>query len=237
MNPKQKILIVEDSWDYYSRLEKLLKKLGYQVFPYTKSYLEAIAQIENERPQLALLDLDLDGVKNGIDLARQLKNKYRIPFFYLTAFMDNDLLQETNAIGHEPYMLKESLNEKQILVNMEKALGIQAQPKPGQEKGFVFVKDRHQLLKLDLGLTYLIEAAENYVHIHSSEGKMTVHKTMKDMEEELPATDFVRVHRKYIVRIDRIASIPGNFLKLNNGQEIPIGESYKQVLLDKLNLL
>jgi DNA-binding LytR/AlgR family response regulator len=83
-----------------------------------------------------------------------------------------------------------------------------------------------------------VEALKDYIVINTKENIYTTHASMKDMEYILPAKDFVRVHRSYIVRLDKIYSIKYPDLVIEGRMKVlPVGNQYKKELFDKLNLI
>lgn len=108
---------------------------------------------------------------------------------------------------------------------------------PGRKE--IFVKQDHKLLRLAVADISYLEALGDYVNIHAGGERYTVYTTMKDMLTRLPARDFARVHRKYIVRIGSIVAIDGDSLLVDGGRasSVPIGNSYKAELMGRLNLV
>jgi len=109
----------------------------------------------------------------------------------------------------------------------------------------IFIKQESKLLRVKTADIRYVEALGDYVNIYAGRERFTVYSTMKELETKLPARDFARVHRKYIVRLDRIVSIEadaalvdtGKGTEANNLMAVPIGNSYKSGLLNRLNLL
>jgi DNA-binding LytR/AlgR family response regulator len=105
-------------------------------------------------------------------------------------------------------------------------------------RDYIFVKSNSRLIKLNTKEIYYIEALKDYVVINTLNSRYTIHSTMKDIEKKMPISDFIRVHRSFIVRIDKIASIDLPNLVLENDKKvIPIGGSYKDDLVNRLNLV
>lgn len=108
----------------------------------------------------------------------------------------------------------------------------------GAAKDILFVKSNSRMVKLRLSDIYFVEALKDYVVINTLSTRYTVHSTMKDIESKLPENEFVRVHRSFIVRIDKIVAIePPNLILENDKKIIPIGGSYKDDLSRRLNLV
>ena len=109
----------------------------------------------------------------------------------------------------------------------------------------IFVKQEHRLIRVHTDDIRYVEALGDYVNIYTSRERYTVYSTMKELETKLPAREFARIHRKYIVCLDRITAIEGDSVQVDVGRPqdrqsptlIPIGNSYKAILLSRLNLI
>ena len=100
----------------------------------------------------------------------------------------------------------------------------------------LFLKTSSRLLKIYPEDILWIEAFGDYVNIHTGNERFTIHSTMKGIEKKLSTDEFVRVHRSFIVRLDKISTIEGKVLVVNK-KLIPISNSYRKPLIDRLNLL
>ncbi len=100
----------------------------------------------------------------------------------------------------------------------------------------IFVKFNSSLVKISAQDIFLIEALVDYIAIHTYNQKYILHSTMKEIKNKLPDTDFIRVHNSYIVRVDKITSIEGNNLIVNQ-KIIPISRSKQKDLMNRLKLL
>ncbi|MDB5235062.1 MAG: hypothetical protein JWR44_2055 [Hymenobacter sp.] len=110
----------------------------------------------------------------------------------------------------------------------------------------IFVKQDQRLVRVSTADLQYVEALGDYVNLHTTRERLTVYGTMKDLEAKLPVRDFARVHRKYIVRLDRIMAIEADVALLDGVRDasaartpvrVPIGSSYKAGLLGRLNLV
>jgi len=110
----------------------------------------------------------------------------------------------------------------------------------------IFVKQDQRLVRVHTEDIRYVEALGDYVNIYTSRERYTVYSTMKELEAKLPAREFARIHRKYIVCLDRITAIEADTVQVDTGRGvdrqaaptfIPIGNSYKAVLLNRLNLI
>ncbi len=103
---KAHVLIVEDQPALYERLRRALIKQHFTVDEYTKSYDEAILRINANTPDIVLLDIDLHGKKDGIDLGKMLNTKYKIPFIYVTDLDDDLTFAKGLHSNHQQFIVK-----------------------------------------------------------------------------------------------------------------------------------
>jgi DNA-binding LytR/AlgR family response regulator len=109
----------------------------------------------------------------------------------------------------------------------------------------IFIKKNSSLIRLKYEDILWVEALENYVIVNTYDDKFTIHFTMKSIEKKLPVTKFSRVHRSYIVNTSRINLIEDNSILIpikgtgakEEIKSIPIGKSYKDKLMNDLNLM
>ncbi|WP_156113334.1 LytTR family DNA-binding domain-containing protein [Wocania ichthyoenteri] len=99
----------------------------------------------------------------------------------------------------------------------------------------LFVKDGNKLVKINLEEVFYFKSEANYISVFSNNSKILTLMTMKDLEVKLP-NYFQRVHRSYIVNLNKISTIGNNFMEINN-THIPVSQSYEKEVLKKINLL
>lgn len=116
----------------------------------------------------------------------------------------------------------------------------------GYNRPEIFVKQEQRLMRIPTADLLYVEALGDYVNLYLGRERLTVYGTMKDLETKLPGADFARIHRKYIVRLDRIVAIEGDSVALEsspaNGPgrlpvRVSIGSSYKAGLLARLTVI
>lgn len=245
------ILVVEDESIVAKDIQNSLKKLGYSVIGTTGSGEEALKLVEESRPDIILMDIMLKGVLSGIEAAAQIKAKYNIPVIYLTAYADENTLNKVKITEPHGYIIK-PFKEVDLHTTIEMAIYKHAREKEiikerdmlyslvenRDSKNVVFVKSNSRMVKIRMNDIYFVEALKDYVIIHTATARYTVLSTMKNIEQKLPSKDFIRVHRSFIVLVDKIVAIDHNVLMLEDDKkEIPIGGSYKDELVKRLNML
>ena len=99
-----------------------------------------------------------------------------------------------------------------------------------------FVKKGSMLVKVYLDNVQWIQAMDNYVIIQTNADQFIIHSTMKDVEMKLPSSKFLRVHRSYIIPLEKITVLDENSVLIGD-KTIPIGKSYKEVFMSRLNFL
>lgn len=249
---KTNILIVEDESIVAKDIQNSLKKLGYNVVGTASNADAALQLVEEQRPDLILMDIMLKGEKSGIDISEEVKEKYNIPVVFLTAYADASTFgkaKETEPYGYIIKPFKEidlQTSIEMALFKHKKAVDIKKERdflyklvENKENTGILFIKANSKLIKLKTKDILFVEALKDYVTINTNAGRYTIHSTMKDIFAKLPSSEFVRVHRSFIVRIDKIASIefPNLILEEEQRRQIPIGGSYRDELYEKLNLL
>ncbi|MCF8416663.1 MAG: response regulator transcription factor, partial [Crocinitomicaceae bacterium] len=205
-----------------------------------------------ERPDIVLMDIMLKGEMNGIETAEIIRNELAIPVIFLTAYADESTLAKAKVTEPYGYIIKpfkeidlhtsiemaiyKHAKEQEIIRERDLLFSIIENKEVSAD--FIFVKSNSRLVKLKTEDIYYIEALKDYVVIHTADTRYTIHSTMKDIESKMGTTDFVRVHRSFIVRLDKIASIEFPNLTLENDKKvIPIGGSYRDDLNNRIRMV
>lgn len=246
---KINILVVEDEIIVSKDIQQSLKKLGYNVVGSCSTGEEAVELAKEFNPELVLMDIMLKGSMSGIDAAKQIKETSDIPVIYLTAYADESTLNKAKITEPYGYILK-PFKEIDLHTSIEMAIFKHKKESELRKErdllfsiadgkdisNIIFVKSNSKLVKVKTADIYFIEALKDYVVINTETTRYTIHSTMKDIYSKLPANEFIRVHRSFIVRLDRILAIEQNNLVLEElKKSIPIGGSYKDELIVRIN--
>jgi DNA-binding LytR/AlgR family response regulator len=245
------ILVVEDEGIVAKDIQQSLKKLGYNVVGVSSTAEQAIEKATELKPELVLMDIMLKGELSGIDAAMEIRNKLDIPVVFLTAYADSATLNKAKETEPFGYIIK-PFKEIDLHTSIEMALYKHKKESQVRKErdflysiienmegnGIIFIKSNSKLVKLKTSDIYFIEALKDYVTINTKTARYTIHSTMKDIQAKLPQNEFIRVHRSFIVRVDKIGSIDFPNLVLEEDKKvIPIGGSYKDELYQKLKLI
>lgn len=242
---KINVLVVEDESIVSKDIQHSLKKLGYNVVGASATGELAIELASTEHPDIVLMDIMLKGEMSGIQAAEKIKEKLSIPIIFLTAYADESTLSKAKVTEPYGYILKPfkeidlhttiemaiyKHSKEQEIVKERDLLYSIIENKEGNTD-FIFVKSNSKLVKLNNADIYYIEALKDYVVIHTKDTRFTIHSTMKDIEAKMGTDEFMRIHRSFIVRMDKIATIEYPNLTLEHTDKvIPIGGSYRDDL-------
>ena len=198
------------------------------------SAMEAYNYLNSTTIDLLLLDIEMPGM-TGLELTKNLGNKKPLIIF-TTAKTDYAVAAfELNVVD---YLVK-PISPARFLQAIERAFEAVASDKQEvkiENKDFIFIKDNGVLKKINVEDILFLEAMGDYVKVHTPQKFHVVHSTLKAIEERLPDNKFVRVHRSYIVALNKIDYIQDGIININK-TTIPIADTYRSVLNKKLNLL
>ncbi|NQV51559.1 MAG: response regulator [Flavobacteriales bacterium] len=245
------ILVVEDESIVAKDIQICLKKLGYEVVGIVSSGEDAVSKAREMEPDLIMMDIMLKGEMSGIEAASIIRKTQDIPVIFLTAYTDRDTVdraKESEPFGYIIKPFKEIdiqtaieialyKHSRELEVKKERDLYYSMVEK-NDSPDMMFVKANQRLVKIRYVDIFFIEALKDYVVINTAERRYTIHSTMKDIERKMPEKDFIRVHRSFIVRMDKIKEIDhSNVILENDKKVVPVGGSYKELLQQRLNLI
>ncbi len=233
---KHRILIAEDVYNVSVDIRHLLEGMGYTVLKFAGTPEAVLKAVEEEQPDLILMDTHLNGELTGIETATMVFDLYKIPVLFLVSEVPGEFIREMIAAEAFGVVIK-PFRPETLRLSVELALNKHKGPgKPVQPYGdalFVRTDYRHQ--RIDLSQILYVEAMKDYVVIHLQNGTVTTHTTIKGIEDLLPESDFVRIHRSYIVRIDKIHSVRYPDLVVEGKMKVlPVGGFYKKHLFSRI---
>lgn len=196
--------------------------------------LQANDQLNTASVDLLLLDIEMPGM-TGLELIRQMgHNKPLIVFTTAKA----DYAVEAFELNVVDYLVKPITlpRFKQAVEKANEAIESNKEEVKVEEQGFVFVKDNGVLKRISIEDILFLEAMGDYVKVHTGQKFHVVHATLKSIEEKLPSSKFVRVHRSYIVAINKIDYIQEGTISIGK-TSIPVADTHKSNLNKRLNLL
>lgn len=237
-----KIGVVEDELIIARTILNTLNELGYSNCGPAINYTEATKMLEHDKPDLLLLDIQLSGKKDGIDVAQTLNELYHIPFIFLTANSDPETIDRAKKVKPHAYIVKPFTKEElfaAIEIAFSNFTGHRSSLQPVaayHTKDFMFVKDGYVFRKIFFNELLYLESDANYVTLHlTSQKKVMVRSTLNDFIEQLDPKIFIRIHRSYSVNVNLVQDIFPTEASIQ-GIKIPIGKSYREDLLKMLGI-
>lgn len=246
------ILVVEDEFMIAEDIAIRLGDYGYNVSGIAPTALSAIEILDNGSVDLVLLDINIEGNMDGIELSKIINQKYKLPFIYLTSLANKAIVERAKETNPSAYLLK-PFNDRQVQIAIEMALvnysqNIIAHPDQNYEPSvseklsvvslndsLFLKKDTHYDRVRYSDITYL-SSHSNYAVVHTITGYYMYSCVLKTFEEILPASQFIRVHRSFIVNINAITGLDGGVVYIND-IEIPISKSRREELLKNFRIV
>ncbi len=197
--------------------------------------LKATEMISSGEVQLLFLDIQMPKI-TGLDFMKTLQRP--VPVIFTTAFPQFALDGfELNALDYlvKPIsfdrFLKAALKAKEYYEVRQKN-DVAKTPAAGASDYF-FIKADNKLVKISFYDILFIEALQNYVVVHTEEKKFITYLTFKSVEEYLPSTQFIKVHKSFIVSATKIDSIEANDIRIGT-HHIPISRNLKEEVMEKV---
>lgn len=233
-----RVAIVDDEPLAAEVLQTYLAKIqGVELAGTCKNVLEAFALLNKEKVDLMLLDINMPEI-TGMDFLKTLRNPPLVIF--TTAYSQYAVESyEMNAVD---YLLK-PIPFDRFVKAINKAIDLlQPAPQPAASNPpttsgdrLMFVRSEGKWIKIDLAKVWFVEGLKDYVRLWADDGRITVHSTMKNFEEQLaPYANFVRVHKSHIVNLEYITEVDGNSITIKD-QLIAIGSTYRDEVQRVLN--
>jgi DNA-binding LytR/AlgR family response regulator len=230
-----KCIIVDDNKMARMALRQLVSQVpSLELVAECTDATEALASLNNNHIDLLLLDIEMPDM-SGLDLTRNLGNN-RPLIIFTTA--KKDYAVEAFELNVVDYLVKPLAfpRFRQAIEKAQETLESNKEEVKVEEQGFVFVKDNGILKRISIDDILFLEAMGDYVKVHTLQKFHVVHATLKSIEEKLPPSKFIRVHRSYIVAINKIDYIQEGTISIGK-TTIPVADTHKSNLNKRLNLL
>jgi DNA-binding LytR/AlgR family response regulator len=243
MCAKLRSIIIEDEAPARELLRSYSERVrSLEVIQIFENALDASDFLENNGVDLIITDVTMPRF-SGIDLIRNLRKKPHV--IIITA--DKEFALEGFELDVVDFLVKpvpfdrflKAIN-KVIDRQANKSTKITTDDDDDDDEysvSSIYVKESGKVIRIDFDEILSVESLKDYVKIRTEDRSVVTHMTMKKLEEEvLPKSKFIRVHRSFMVKIDKIRSVDGgnSLLELRNKIEIPIGAQYKDLVLSKL---
>ena len=253
-----KILVVEDEMIIGAKISMQLTNLGYEVTAILPRGEEAVLHVEENMPDIVLLDINLKGKIDGIETARLIHQIADVPIVYLTANTDEGTFNRAKATKPFAFISKpfKQLDLQRAIeltisrmaehhqtgkIEVVEAIEPIDVTKENVSEPFIlsdriFVKHKEKMVKLFLADILYIEADRNYSHIFTKNKEFMLSITLKHIEDKIPARQFIRVHRSFIINLAQVDEVAENHVIIGS-KAIPLSISAREDLLKKLRTI
>jgi len=243
-----KILVVEDEMIIAAKISMHLTNLGYEVTGILPRGEEALLAVEENKPDIVIMDIRLKGDINGIDTATRMQKNSDIAVIFLTANADEGTFNKAKAA--KPYAF---ISKPYKQIDLQRAIELTISRLAADENKLpeadtgesgqpfilsdrIFVRQREKMIKIYVADILYIEADRNYCRIFSKTHEYLLCVTLKAIEEKLDNRIFLRVHRSYIINLSHIDAVAEDHVIINQ-KAIPVSEGLKEKLLQRIQTL
>jgi len=247
MDTTVKILVVEDEMLIGAKISMLLTNMGYEVTGILPRGEDAIVQVEENKPDIIILDINLKGKIDGIETAAILQGK-NIPVIYLTANSDDATFNRAKhtkptAFISKPFKQLDLQRAIELtIIHLAETDPFAVKPTEIQEEqpfiliDRIFVRCNGRMVKIMLMDILYMEADRNYSRIFTSQKEFVLSVTLKYIEEKLRIPFFMRIHRSFLVNMMHIDQVLESDVMIG-GKGIPLGTGMREMLMLRMQTL
>lgn len=240
----RRILVVETEPYFQKVLKILLQEMGFIEIIIAGNFDNAIKLFKNHEPDLALIDIEI-GVhdnNNGVKLVEVLNSFLTIPIVFITSNYNASLYEKAKKVNPIAFINKEvsliklkQVIELGLIHNNKNALFSNNNQELELMQDEIFVKIGNVYKKFFLADIDWFSVDGKYAYAKIGIKSFPLNLSLKDLEERLGQREFIRVHQSYMVNIKKIEAVnPVRNIITVNGEELPIGRSYKKNLLNRI---
>lgn len=224
------ILIIEDELLIAEMLKELLIELGYNIIDIAKDYATAVKSLEiYPEINFAFIDINLNSDKNGLDIAEILNSSFtRVDFIFLTSYSDTRTVQEAISKKPESYLVK-PFTKSDLFIALEIY-----KSKNTTLSQTIEIKDGQLNIKVNHDAILWVKSENIYLEIKTKLKTYIIRKSLDRFLETLNNSNFIKIHRSYIINTKQINSINKQFVFINE-QKIPISRSHYDKLIEKFS--
>lgn len=236
---KTRCLVIDDEPLARDLMRSHISKLdNFEIVAECSDAMKALQVLRDEKVDLMFMDIQMPQI-TGFEFLKILKNRPKV--IITTAYREYAL--EGFELDVVDFLLKPITFER-FLKSVNKFYQEQEEQTSNApvfnevvngEEPFIYVKENKRVIKVNLGEILYIEGLSEYVQIYTDRKKIITKTSMTNLEDKLPVDGFLRIHKSFIVSTARIEAFTAHSVEVP-GKEIPIGRSYKNTVLNALQL-
>jgi DNA-binding LytR/AlgR family response regulator len=196
--------------------------------------IEAYNFLQDHPVDIILLDIEMQGM-SGLELTKNLGNKRPLIVFTTSK---KDYAAEAFELNVADYLVK-PVTPARFIQAIDKArelLSSNSEEVQMDSNEFLFIRDSNIVRRLKIEDILYAEAMGDYVKLHTIQKFYAIHTTLKSVEARLPSSRFLKIHRSFIVALNKIDTVRDGILVVN-GKALPVADGYRQALNKKMNVL
>jgi DNA-binding LytR/AlgR family response regulator len=195
---------------------------------------EAYAFIRDKPVDILLLDIEMPGM-SGLDLVKDLGAKRPVIIFTTSK---KDYASEAFDLNVADYIVKPVTPARfdQAISKAREIIGSNQEEIKWTEDEFIFIRDSTVIRRLKIDEILFAEAMGDYVKLYTPQKFFAIHTTLKAVEERLPGARFLRVHRSFLVALNKIDTVQEGVLIIGD-KPIPVADAYRKALNSRMNIL
>lgn len=220
MDNNLRILVVDDEVLIAEYLKDVLLTLDFKSITLAHSQEQALNEIDRFKPDLVVLDIRMQAELEGIAIADEINRSFKIPFIFITAHSDKEIIQkalQTNPAGYitKPFKKMDVFAAINMAIKSANVL----------EKSITF-KDGYSSIKLNVNDIFYVESEGNYIQIYSIQKKYTIRYSLEWFLENVSESQFKKVHRSYVINLAKVEKTTSKSVFINS-IEIPVARNKK----------
>jgi DNA-binding LytR/AlgR family response regulator len=195
---------------------------------------EAFDYLQENAIDLILLDIEMPGM-SGIELTKNLENNRPLIIFTTSK---KEYAAEAFELNVADYIVKPVTPSRfsQAIEKAKDMFSSNTQDVKINEDEFIFIRDSNIIRRIKIDEILFAEAMGDYVKLHTPQKFYAIHTTLKAVEARLPGSVFLRVHRSYIIAVNKIDTIQEGSIVIN-GKSLPVADAYRLSLNKRINII
>lgn len=234
------VLIVEDELIIANDLQDILESNNYHVIGIAKSYDLAINKLSAKQPDIVLLDIQIDGSKDGIDLANTIQNEYEIPFVFISSHTDRATLDRAKESKPNGFLVK-PFEDEDVFVAVEMALSNFSKEQNNNQDNqdftineSLFIRQKNTAIKVAYDDILYASSDANYCTLYTDDKKFVMRSTLKELESKLNDKRFFRCHKSHLVNLNQLSAVNSEYV-IAGDIKLPIGRDQQALLMSQIN--
>lgn len=225
-----RIIIGEDEILIAEHLKDIVKSFGYDIVGIAHNKEDIIDLVNRTDPNLALLDIRMKGMYDGIEIGEYIMKNYNFPVIYITAHSDSEIIDKALKTKPGGYIIK-PFKSMDVFTAINIAVDNFTSSKADN---FIMIKDGYKTVRLFQYEIVYLKSDNNYVDIFTEKNHYLERNSLENLYSSLNNDCFMQVHRSYVINTDKITEIRTNKVLLGE-VEIPVSRKFMNELKSRFN--